>query len=68
MGMVESVRTAPFFVDDLEFLDDLGEANNHDGQRPPQEDCGGFPPLYGASYPYNACLLKTHPVPTYTGP
>jgi hypothetical protein len=24
--------------------------------------------LYGASYPYNACLLKTHPVPTYTGP
>jgi hypothetical protein len=24
--------------------------------------------LYGASYPYNACLLKTHPVPTYIGP
>ncbi len=22
----------------------------------------------GGSYPYNACLLNTHPVPTYTGP
>ncbi|KAJ6923635.1 hypothetical protein NC652_017072 [Populus alba x Populus x berolinensis] len=23
---------------------------------------------FGGSYPYRACLLKTHPVPTYTGP
>lgn len=37
------------------------------GQQSQLTILGRLGPL-GGSYPYSACLLNTHPVPTYTGP